>query len=116
MLSTASLFMALAWLGHLRFKGLPFVSALLLSWLLVLPEYCLNVWALRWGYPLFTGAQMASLRLCSGVIAIALVSRFFLNETLGGRQFLGFGLMILSITLITRKPERKSSHQESQPE
>ena len=47
----ASCLVALAWLGHLRFRNdIGFLTALLLSWLLVLPEYVLNLAATRYGY------------------------------------------------------------------
>lgn len=83
MLVGSSLIMALAWLGHLRLKNeLSFASATLLAWLLVLPEYALNIKALRMGYGLYSGGQMAALRLASGVVAVAVVSRFVLNEAL----------------------------------
>lgn len=106
MLFTASMFMALAWLGHLKLEYLPFTSALLLCWLLVLPEYFLNVTAIRLGYPCYTGAQMASFRLCFGVICVALVSRFFLGEPLSYRQLIGFGIMVVAMVLITVKRAR----------
>ncbi len=101
MLFAASMIMALAWLGHLRFQEYPFLTAMLACWLLVLPEYVLNISAIRLGYGIYTGAQMASLRLSSGVICVALVSRFFLGEEISLRQGLGFALMVVAILLIT---------------
>ncbi|HHH29528.1 MAG TPA: small multidrug resistance protein [Polyangiaceae bacterium] len=104
MLVGSSLIMALAWLGHLRLKNeLSFASATLLAWLLVLPEYALNIKALRMGYGLYSGGQMAALRLASGVVAVAVVSRFVLNEALTLRKLLGFGVMILAMVLIVSK-------------
>ena len=53
----SSCLMALAWLGHLRFRDrISFWTALAASWLLVLPEYILNVAATRYGYSVYTGA------------------------------------------------------------
>lgn len=100
LLLLSSVIMALAWLGHLRFQHWRFGVALGASWLLVLPEYFLNVFATRWGHSVYTGAQMASLNLSSGVICVALVSHFVLGEELARRQWLGFGLMIVAIALI----------------
>ncbi len=100
LLLLSSVVMALAWLGHLRFMHWRFGVALGASWFLVLPEYFLNVFATRWGHGVYTGAQMASLNLSSGVICVALVSHFVLGEELARRQLLGFGLMIVSIGLI----------------
>lgn len=103
MLFLSSLIMAFAWLGHLRFEELPFVWATLACWLLVLPEYFLNILAIRIGHKIYTGAQMASFNLSSGVVCVALISRFFLGEHLSPRQLFGFGLMIIAMSLIFRK-------------
>ena len=105
MLFTSSLIMALAWIGHLRFKELPFYQALLACWLLVFPEYLLNILAVRIGIRVFTGAQMASFNLCSGVVCVALVSRFYLGETISPRAMLGFVLMVIAMLLISLKPD-----------
>ncbi len=102
MLVASSAIMALAWLGHIRFKDdLPLITATLLAWLLVLPEYGLNIGALRMGYGRYTGGQMAAFRLCSGVVWIAIVSRFILGEPLTSFKLLGFGLMCVAMWLIS---------------
>ena len=103
MLFTSSLIMAFAWLGHLKFSQLPLVWATLCCWLLVLPEYFLNISAIRLGQKIYTGAQMASFRLCSGVICVALVSRLVLGEDLTSRKLFGLGLMIVAMFLIAQQ-------------
>jgi uncharacterized protein len=101
MLLLSSSMMALAWLGHLKFKdSWSFWTALGVSWLIVLPEYLLNVGATRAGYGLYTGAQMATIHLAGGVVCVALVSRFALGEVFGLRQAAGFLLLALSVFLI----------------
>lgn len=98
----SSCLMALAWLGHLRFRDkIGFATALGASWLLVLPEYILNVAATRFGYGTYTGAQMASFHLSFGVICVALVSRFLLGEHLTLTQLTGFGFLAIAVVLIT---------------
>jgi uncharacterized protein (DUF486 family) len=112
MLATSSTIMAVAWLGHLRFKDdLHIAAAMLIAWLMVLPEYALNIAALRLGYRSYSGGQMAAFRLCSGVVCVALVSRFVLGETLSPRKWVGFALMTLAMTLIasTRKRDARDS-------
>jgi uncharacterized protein (DUF486 family) len=99
-------FMATAWLAHLRFKDrLTFWSAMVVSWAIVLPEYALNVWATRWGYGTYTGAQMAAVHLCSGVVCVTLVSRFVLGERLEGRHLVGFVLLALGMVLLLRNEQ-----------
>ena len=100
MLFVSSVIMALAWIGHIRFRHKGYWFALFASWFLVLPEYVLNVSAIRWGHEFFLGGQMAAMNLSSGVICVALVARFFLDEHLSRTQIAGFGLMAVAVALV----------------
>lgn len=102
MIFASGAFMAVAWLGHLRIKDRGFWVALGLSWLIVLPEYVLNVLATRYGYGTFTGAQMASFHLCSGVVCVALVSKLVLGEQLGAQQIIGFFFLAIGMIFLLR--------------
>jgi len=94
--------MATAWLAHLRFRTeISFWTALAASWFMVLPEYVLNVGATRYGYGTYSGAQMASFHLAFGVVCVAFVSHYFLDEPISARQLVGFGLLAVAILLIT---------------
>lgn len=101
--------MAMAWLGHLKFKeDLSFMAAALSAWLLVLPEYLLNVSAIRWGVGVYQPSEMAAMNLSSGIVFIALVSNFFLGEEITTQKYIGFGLMIVAMILISEsKPSKK---------
>jgi hypothetical protein len=103
MLLMAGLLMSFAWIGHLKFKSFTFWQALGMSWCLVLPEYILNVFSVRWGRGTFSGAQMAAIHLASGVICVSMIARFYLGESLSRNQFIGFGLMGVAISLILAK-------------
>ncbi len=104
LLFLSAVVMALAWLGHLRYEdSWTFWGALVASWSLVLPEYALNTGATRWGHGRYSGAQMASIHLSSGVVCVALVSHFVLDEVITLRQMAGLALMLVSITLILSK-------------
>lgn len=102
MLVLSSAIMAIAWLGHLKYKeDLSFFVASLFAWILVFPEYLLNVSAIRWGVGVFQPSQMAAINLSSGIIFIALVSHFVLGEEITTQKYVGFGLMIISMLLIS---------------
>lgn len=102
MMFVSSCLMAMAWLGHLRFRDkIDFWMALGASWLIVLPEYILNVYATRYGYGTYNGAQMASFHLAFGVVCVGLVSRFVLHEQFTTTQLLGFVLLGVAIVMIT---------------
>ncbi len=103
MIFASGAFMAVAWLGHLRIRHYGFGVALLLSWAIVLPEYILNVSATRWGIGTYSGAQMASFHLCSGVVCVALVSRYLLHESISGSQLAGFALLTAGMALVLNR-------------
>jgi uncharacterized protein (DUF486 family) len=106
----AGALMSLAWLGHLRFRdSIGFGAALAISWLIVLPEYVLNVAATRYGYDTYSGAQMATYHLAFGVVCVALVSRFVLGERLTSTQMVGFALLAVAIVLVTHRPRTAES-------
>lgn len=102
LLFLSSTLMALAWLGHLRYrKQIGYLTALGASWLIVLPEYMLNTGATRYGYGAYTGAEMASFRLAFGVVCIGLISHFLLGERFSRQQLVGFVMLTVAIVLIT---------------
>lgn len=107
--------MAMAWLGHLKFKeDLSFMAAALSAWLLVLPEYLLNVSAIRWGVGVYQPSEMAAMNLSSGIVFIALVSNFFLGEEITTQKYIGFGLMIVAMILISESKPSKTIKKEKQ--
>lgn len=99
-LFTSSILMAFAWIGHVKYRKKSFWIALIFSWLLVLPEYLINVSAIRWGVGTYEPSEMAAINLSTGVVCIALVSKLFLGEKLSLRKIIGFILMIISVTLV----------------
>lgn len=100
MLFASSILMAFAWLGHIKYRHKSFFTALIFSWLLVLPEYLLNVSAIRWGIGTYQPSEMAAMNLCTGVLCIAFVSKVFLGEKLNSRKVFGFILMAISVVLV----------------
>jgi hypothetical protein len=94
---------AVLYVDEAHAHGLSFWSALALSWTIVLPEYALNVYATRLGYGTYTGAQMASFHLCAGVICVALVSRFVLDEPIEIRHVFGFALLAAGMVLVLKR-------------
>ena len=114
MLILSSATMAIAWLGHLKYKeDLSFLMAALFAWLLVLPEYILNVSAIRWGVGVYQPSEMAAMNLSSGIVFIALVSHFILGEELTTQKYIGFGLMFIAMVLVSgSKPAENRNQKE----
>jgi uncharacterized protein (DUF486 family) len=112
MLIVSSAIMAMAWLGHLKYKAdLSFMMAALFAWLLVLPEYILNVSAIRWGVGIYQPSEMAAMNLSSGIVFIALISHFFLGEEISIQKYIGFGLMIIAMVLISGSKSTETGNQ-----
>ena len=108
MLILSSAIMAVAWLGHLKYKeDLSFITSALFAWFLVLPEYLLNIAAIRWGVGVFAPSVMASINLASGIVFIALVSHYMLGEEISLQKYLGFGLMIVAMFFISSSNSTK---------
>ncbi|MGB0882257.1 MAG: DMT family protein [Vicingaceae bacterium] len=109
MLVLSSAIMAMAWLGHLKYKeDLSFLMATLFAWLLVLPEYLLNVSAIRWGVGVYQPSEMAAMNLSSGIVFIAIVSHFVLGEELSLQKYIGFAIMIIAMVLISSPKSTES--------
>jgi uncharacterized protein (DUF486 family) len=58
LLILSNIFMTMAWYGHLKFKQEGLWKVILVSWLIALPEYCLQVPANRFGHGVFTAYQL----------------------------------------------------------
>jgi uncharacterized protein (DUF486 family) len=58
LLLLSNIFMTFAWYGHLKYPQAPMVTAIGVSWLIALGEYCLMVPANRIGYGTFTAYQL----------------------------------------------------------
>jgi len=99
LLFASNVFMTAAWYGHLRFKGAPLWTAILISWGIAFVEYCLQVPANRWGYGQFTAAQ---LKIAQEVITIVVFVAFawlWLGETPRWNEALAFGLVLAAVVV-----------------
>src|SRR5664279_4767237 len=67
LLLISNTFMTFAWYGHLKHRSAPLLTAILVSWLIALGEYCFQVPANRIGYGQFMVYQVAMIDALSGV-------------------------------------------------
>ena len=63
LLILSNVFMTFAWYGHLRYKALPLLAAIVISWGIAFFEYLLQVPANRVGYGYFSAAELKAIRL-----------------------------------------------------
>ena len=82
LLIVSNTFMTFAWYGHLKHRTWPIHTAILVSWLIALGEYCFQVPANRLGYGQFTGYQLKIIQECITLVVFALFACAYLGEAI----------------------------------
>lgn len=86
--------MTYAWYGHLRFKAMPMVAAIVISWLIAFFEYSLQVPANRIGYGYFSAAELKTIQEVISLTVFGVFSTVYLGESLTWNHLIGFGLIV----------------------
>lgn len=108
LLIASNAFMTVAWYGHLKHKDKALFAVVLVSWLIALPEYALQVPANRIGSATLTATQ---LKLMQEVITLTVFVAFawwYLGEAPTWRTAAAFALMVCAVALVRgdgKKPE-----------
>ena len=92
LLIASNLFMTIAWYGHLRFKEVPLIGVIVVSWLIAFVEYCAAVPANRWGSAVYTTAQLKTIQVIT-LLIFAGFSIVYLKEPLTWNYAIGFVLI-----------------------
>ncbi len=95
--------MTFAWYGHLKFREVTLWQVILVSWLIALPEYALQVPANRMGYGQFNAAELKTIQEVITLTVFAFFSVFYLGEKLKWNHLAGFALIIAAVFLIFKK-------------
>ena len=103
LLLASNVFMTFAWYGHLKFKTASLLLVILVSWLIALPEYLLQVPANRIGHGYFSAAELKTIQEVLTLSVFAVFSVFYLKEPLGWNHALGFGFIALGAFFIFHK-------------
>jgi uncharacterized protein (DUF486 family) len=101
LLVASNVFMTFAWYWHLKHKHWALWVAIALSWLIALPEYCLQVPANRAGHIEFGGSFRApQLKLMQEAITLAVFCVFsimVLKEQLQWNDVVAFALIFAAV-------------------
>jgi uncharacterized protein len=111
----SNLFMTVAWYGHLRFKGVSLWSVILVSWLIALPEYILQVPANRIGYGQFSATQLKIIQEVISVSTFVIFGYFYLNEALTWKTATAFLFILAAVALAASDRETKANLAANQP-
>jgi hypothetical protein len=77
LLFCSNLFMTFAWYGHLKFKSVPLVTVILISWGIAFVEYCFAAPANRFGSAVYAPAELKTIQEVVTLCVFALHSAIF---------------------------------------
>ena len=102
LLLASNTFMTIAWYGHLKFKNVGMLMAILISWGIALLEYSLMVPANKIGSNLNGGPfNMFQLKIIQEVVSISVFVLFtllvFKTETLKWKHIVGFLCLFIAV-------------------
>ena len=100
LLLLSNIIMTIAWYGHLKFKSVPLVTVILISWGIAFFEYCLAVPANRIGSAALTAPQLKGMQEIISLLVFAVFSTTVLGQAVTPRQALGFALIVVAAVLI----------------
>ncbi len=99
----SNIFMTAAWYWHLRYKEVPLMTVILISWGLAFIEYCMAVPANRFGSAVYTTAQLKTMQEVITFVVFAIFSFFYLREPITLSQGFGFALIAAGAFFVFHK-------------
>ena len=103
LLLASNTFMTFAWYFHLKQRGWSLVMAIAVSWLIALPEYCLQVPANRMGHSGWGGSlsapQLKVIQEAITLIVFGVFSTWVLRERLRTNEVVAFVLILAAVVI-----------------
>jgi uncharacterized protein len=106
LLTVANVFMTIACYGHLKYKGAPLGTVILVSWGIAFFEYILQVPANRWGSSIYSTTE---LKIMQEVITLCVFSAFailYLGEKIRWNHLMAF-VCVLGAVAFTFLPKNE---------
>jgi hypothetical protein len=100
----SNIFMTTAWYWHLRYKEVPLVTVILISWALAFVEYCLAVPANRYGSSVYSAAQLKTIQEVVTLSIFAVFSIVYLKQGITINHVVGFALIASGAFFVFRAP------------
>ena len=102
LLVASNLFMTFAWYGHLKYPNKPLWMVILVSWAIALVEYCLAVPANRYGFRVYSAAELKTMQEVITLVVFMVFSVFYLGQNITWNHVIGFALICGGAALIFR--------------
>lgn len=94
-------FMTVAWYGHLKYKAAPLALVVLVSWLIALPEYALQVPANRYGHEGgFSAPQLKILQEVISISVFVVFSAWYLREVPRWNEWVAFLFVLGAVAMM----------------
>jgi uncharacterized protein (DUF486 family) len=100
LLICSNAFMNAAWYGHLKFRNAWLPAVIVVSWLIALPEYALQVPANRIGAGQLSATQLKIIQEVISVSVFAVFALIYFQEVPTWRTFLAFALIVGAVFLV----------------
>jgi uncharacterized protein (DUF486 family) len=104
LLTVSNVFMTFAWYGHLRHKGVPLLTVILVSWGIAFFEYCLAVPANRIGRVVYDPSTLKAMQEVITLAVFAVFSVFYLGEKFTLNHLIGFAFIALGAAFVFKGP------------
>lgn len=98
LLICSNVFMTIAWYGHLKFRNVPMLVAITVSWLIAFAEYCFQVPANRIGYGEFTAFQLKIIQEVITLCVFVVFAWAYLGERIKWNHAVSFLFVIGAVT------------------
>jgi uncharacterized protein (DUF486 family) len=89
----SNVFMTTAWYWHLRYKEVPLLTVIFISWGLAFLEYCMAVPANRFGSAVYSAAQLKTMQEVITLLVFAVFSIVYLKQGITLNHVIGFALI-----------------------
>jgi hypothetical protein len=104
-------FMTVAWYGHLKHKDKALVVVILVSWLIALPEYALQVPANRIGSAVLSATQLKVIQEAVSLAVFVSFAWWYLGEVPTWRTGVAIVLILAAVMIIRGdKPAEATTH------
>jgi hypothetical protein len=100
----SNIFMTTAWYWHLRYKEVPLLSVIFISWGLAFVEYCMAVPANRLGSAVYSAAQLKTMQEVITLLVFAVFSIVYLKQGITLNHVVGFALIAGGAFFVFRGP------------
>ena len=104
LLIASNLFMTLAWYGHLKFRGAPLATVIVVSWGIAFIEYCFAVPANRIGAAVYAPAELKTIQEVVTLVVFIGFSAVYFGQWPGLSQLVGFALIAAGAALVFFRP------------